>query len=159
MNRAVFLNTNESDYYLDDKFVFTAKRRTGLKYYILPTLCNVNNSEKNILTFSYANYFFFFRIKIIHQDLETKISINKQNFFRYALDYGDERIVIKHNLNPFSKKVCKIYSNENFVGTITRQLKSSKTNYLFEFLPSFKSHRAAMLCFIINNLGIEDIAV
>ena len=153
MNRAIFLNSRESNYYLNDEFIFNVKRKVfwlGLK-----GVCEISESEK-LLEFNYSRLVYE-KIELLSENLKNKIFLKKDGF-KYCLIVDGNKLSIKYNRNPFSRKICRILFNENFVCEIRTKTIDSKTNYIFDFQSAFNYEYETMIFFAISNVGIEDSA-
>jgi hypothetical protein len=154
MNRAIFLNSRESNYYLNDEFIFNIKRK--VHWSGLSGVCEISESENLLCKFYYSGLVFE-KIELLSQNLKNKILLNKLGF-KYCLIVDGNKISIKYNRNPFSRKICRLYFNGNFVCEIELKTIASKSNYVFDFHSSFDYKYEAMIIFAISNVGIEDSA-
>jgi hypothetical protein len=150
MYKAFFPTSNFSEYFEDDKLLFIVKRKRF--FFGFKSICNIYKENKLIFSF-YSSL--FNNIKILSQKLSQEVFIEKgkSSFF---LIVNQHKIHLKFNSNPFGKRVCKIYKDDNLLGYIERKTKNSKIYFNFNFNQDSGLEYYALILFSMSSVGITD---
>jgi len=154
MYKAVFNSTDSSDYYHNDKLLFSVRRKRLMLGF--RSINNVFDNNKLILSF-YTSEFtsLYWKVRILSQSLGKRIEIEKENR-AYVLIVDNKKISIKFTKNPFKKKIGLIYIDEINVGNIERRSENSKDCFIFNFIDNSTLEFYILILFSIYSVGITD---
>lgn len=154
MYKAIFSQSNKSEYYRDNELLFTVKRKR--LFLGIRNVCTAYNNNDLIYSFYSSEFtFLYWKLKILTQKLNKRIYL-KKNRNTYNLVLNEKTLSLKFTNNPFKKKVGNIYLDENCICEIEKEEKNSNTYFNFTFSEETKLEYYALILFSMHSVGITD---
>lgn len=154
MYKAIFSQSNKSEYYNDNVLLFTVERERLLLG--IRNICNIYDRNDLIFSFYSSEFtFLYWKLKILTQKLEKKIYLKKKNN-NYELVLNGKRISLKFTNNPFKKTIGKIYLDDNHICDIKKEETNSKTYFNFNFYKETGVEYYVLILFSMYSVGITD---
>lgn len=154
MYRAVFFQSNKSEYYRENELLFTVTRNRlilGIR-----NICKAYVDNDLIFSFYSSEFtFLYWKLKILTQKLDKKIYVEKEKD-RYHLIIETKRLSLKFTNNPFRKAIGKIYLDNECICEIEKIEKDSKTYFNFNFNKDAECEYYALILFSMYSVGITD---
>lgn len=154
--KARFLKNGISEYYCNNKLLFSVLRREWF-YYGFGSNCTVYINDIHVLNFYYFNFMgLIYKIQILNQNLDNELKLIKYGF-NYKLIIGKKKLSLKLTGNPFRKKIGEIFVDDKSNCIIIMDAVCINIDVDFNFVEDDSDlNFYSLILFSIISVGITD---